>query len=672
MIPTPPPPTSGKTGIPVRVLQRLVPNVIGTAFVQLSVLLVGGDSNNFPGLAAPALGRTAKPGVSTSCRRPTAKQPQPDQTSTGMRPDLRHIRLIPSGFLGRIIMRTNSGFSRRGFLRLSGAAGVTVLLPLGSTLLFPGVSYAGTVVDYPEFPYQPSAYTEPYRGQFHFSARGGWMNDINGALYYKGTYHLFYQHNPHGLVWDTMHWGHATSTDLVHWVQKPIALEPGVQPGDLWSGAGVVDANNTSGLRTGIEDPIVVFTGTNGVTVNYSNDAGKTFQSYNHGQPVATPAGTSRDAKVFWHASSSRWVMVVWSDTPTYGVNIYASPNLLTWTFQSRYAASWLFECPDFYPLPVDGNPSTIKWVLNDAGGRYVIGNFDGVTFQPDWTSPQLMDQGRNVYSNGTFYAGQTFNNMPDGRVVQMVWMGSNYGTGWTGNASFPVELGLTTFPEGVRITRTPIAQLSTIRSNTWSWSNRTITTDPASDPLAGLTADTYEIIAEFDLTGATATQFGFHLHARSDGSCDKSVVYDTTTQTLYGAPMPPVNGRVTMHLLVDRGQLEIFGNEGRLSYTDNVNFDSSPTSLGMHLFATGGNVQLVSLQVSTLASTWGAGESTLQSNLVGPWHSVNGTWGDVAGGKEGTYTADAFYLSSQTGADFSYEGDVRVVNGVAAALTFR
>jgi hypothetical protein len=95
------------------------------------------------------------------------------------------------------------------------------------------------------------------------------MNDPNGLLYHKGVYHFFYQHNPHGLEWAATHWGHATSTDLVHWTQKPIALEPGVHPGDLWSGTGVVGTANTSGLRTGTEDPFVVFAGTSGVTMFY-------------------------------------------------------------------------------------------------------------------------------------------------------------------------------------------------------------------------------------------------------------------------------------------------------------------------------------------------------------------------------------------------------------------
>jgi fructan beta-fructosidase len=533
--------------------------------------------------------------------------------------------------------------------------------------------HAGSVADYPEFPYPATAYTEAYRGQFHFSARGGWMNDINAPLYYNGTYHLFFQHNPHGLAWDTMHWGHATSPDLVHWTQKPMSLEPGVHPGDLWSGGGVVDVNNTSGLRTGTEAPIVVFSGTNGVIIHYSNDAGRTFQTYDGGRKVITMAANARDPKVFWHAPTSRWVLVVWSDVGGNGVDLYTSPNLLSWTFRSRYSAGWLFECPDFFPLAVDGNTANVRWVMTDASGEYVIGSFNGTTFTPEWTVPQRMDMGRNTF-DGTFYAGLIFSNMPDGRTVQMVWMPGNRGSTWTGSASFPVELKLQTFPEGIRVTRAPIAELESLRTSSATWTSRTLTTDPATDPLVGTSADTYELLAEFDLTGATASRFGFKLHARADGTADRLVTYDRLAQTLYGAPLAPVNGRVKVRLLVDRGQLEIFGNDGKLSVTDNVNFNSAPTSQGIRLYAEGGSVKLVSLQLYKLGSAWGGNDGSLNTNLAGSWTQVGGAWSDVTLGKQGTAGpfVNGFYLSSQTGTDFTYEGDVRVVSGMAAALTFR
>lgn len=536
---------------------------------------------------------------------------------------------------------------------------------VAAVLAVPAPAAAGTPGEYPEFPYPATNYAEPHRGQFHFSARAGWMNDINAPLYYRGEYHLFFQHNPHGLAWDTMHWGHATSPDLVHWTQQPIALEPGVHPGDLWSGGGVVDTANTSGLKTGDHDPIVVFTGTNGVSVAYSVDGAKTFVSYDNGRKIVTMPGTSRDPKVFWHPPTQRWVMVVWSDEGGNGVNIYTSTNLLTWTFRSRYAASWLMECPDMFALPVDGNQADSRWVLTDASGEYVVGTFDGASFASTWSVPQVMDHGRNDYS-GTFYAGLTFANLPDSRTVQMVWQPSNFGSVWTGNASIPAELGLRTTTGGVRLTRFPVAEVATLRTGTQSWTDVTV----GPNPLAGLSADTYELEAEFDVAASTATAFGFRLHTRSDGTAGRTVTYDRVTQTLDGKPLTPVGGRLRLRVLVDRGQLEIFGNDGLFSWTDNVNFDSS--ALGLSAFAANGTARLTSLRLHRIGSTWGAGESTLDSNLSGPWRAAGGTWTDTADGKRGTATGDGFYLNAQTGTDFTYEGDLRLDTATAAGLTFR
>lgn len=186
-----------------------------------------------------------------------------------------------------------------------------------------------------------------------------------------------------------------------------------------------------------------------------------------------------------------------------------------------------------------------------------------------------------------------------------MGWQPSNAGVTWTGNASFPVELGLTTYPEGIRLTRNPVAEIAAIRTSTQTWGTRSITTDPASDPFTGVAADTYEISAVFDLAGATASEFGFRLHARADGSSDRTVAYTTATQMLYGMSAPPTGNQVIIRLLVDRGQLEVFAQNGKWVTSDNVAFDSSPASQGIRLYALGGSVTLVSLSFSPIGSTW-------------------------------------------------------------------
>jgi fructan beta-fructosidase len=483
------------------------------------------------------------------------------------------------------------------------AVGVAAALVVG---LVAAPATAGTPADYPEYPYQATTYSEPLRGQFHFSSQGGWMNDINAPLYYRGTYHVFYQHNPHGLAWANMHWGHTTSTDLVHWKQQPIALEPGVHNATLFSGAGWVDTGNVTGLKSGDDDPILLFTNTNGVSIAYSTDGAKTFKMYDGGKKVITTSYASRDPKVTWDPVSRRWVLVIYTDNNGRGASFYSSTNLLSWKPIGDLRANWFYEVPDLYQLPVDGKTDQKKWVLQDSSGNYVIGglNSSGM-FVSDWTNPQRMELGVTKFNVGTWYASQVFNQLPTNRVVQMGWQPSNRGATWTGNASFPVELGLKTFPEGVRVVRNPVAEIAGIRTGSRSWGARSITADPKSDPFSGVAADTYEVQAEFDLAGATATEFGFELHRRADGSSDRTVAYDVRAGTLYGKSLPAVNNRVKVRMLVDRGQLEIFGDAGRFVFSDNVNFNSAASSQGIKLYAKNGAVKLVSLSFHQLKKTW-------------------------------------------------------------------
>jgi fructan beta-fructosidase len=545
-------------------------------------------------------------------------------------------------------------------------ASLVVLLATLAVLVPVVPATAGTTWEYPEFPYPATTYQEPFRGQFHFSSQSGWMNDPNGLVYANGLYHFFYQHNPHGLEWDTMHWGHATSPDLVHWTQKPVALEPGVHPGTLFSGGGVVDRDNTSGLKTGPLDPIVVYSNVNGVSIFYSNDNGRSFQAYDKGRKQIEIPEESRDPKVVWDAARRQWTMVVWSDRGGRGVDFYTSPDLLRWTFAGRYAADWLFECPDLIPMTLNG---VQQWVLTSATSEYVVGSFDGRTFRTDRPQPKKMNLG-TTFAGGTFYAAETFTNAPDGRVVQMAWQGGNRGSTWTGDATFPARLGLVDAPDGPRVTRTPVAELDSLRADSRTWQNQIVRA--GDDPFAGILADTYEITATFDVGSATAAQFGFALHSRSDGSADRTVVYDRNAGTLDGKPLPPTNGEVGVRLLVDRGQLEVFSSDGLFSFADNVNFDSAAVSQGIRLFATGGQVRLKNAKFTRLGTSWGTAQSTLESNVAGPWHAAGGAWTDTAGGKQVQASGDAFYLGAGTAADAVYQGDVRLDTAQAAGLTFR
>ncbi|GAB2553323.1 hypothetical protein [Kribbella endophytica] len=432
-------------------------------------------------------------------------------------------------------------------------------------------------------------YDEPNRGQVHFSPRAGWMNDPNGLLHYRGTYHFYFQHAPDSLVWDTMHWGHATSPDLVHWTQQANALEPATHPGDLWSGGGVVDLGNTSGLKDGDEDPILVFSGTQGVRMFYSLDGGYTFTPYDDGRVIAQPSGReSRDPKVVWHAPTATWAMVVWSDAEGNGVDVFVSPDLLVWERTGRYVADWFFECPDFTPMELDGET---MWVLRDARGSYVVGEFDGRTFSTPWTEAQTITRNPGPAA-GDYYAAQSFENLPDGRVVTMGWQGRNKGSVWTGNASFPVQQRLVQTPEGPRLLSEPVEELSSLRESTVAWGP---TLFAPGNTLLG-SGRTFELEATFDLAASQARTFTLRLRGHD-------LVYDVQAGQLdgYDVPVAP-DGTLTLRLLVDRGQLAIFSG---LSYIClNVDFDSEAAGDEIEL-VTDGPLQVQTLALHQLESSW-------------------------------------------------------------------
>jgi len=438
---------------------------------------------------------------------------------------------------------------------------------------------------------EDTIYKEKLRQQFHFSSRRGWNNDPNGLVYYDGEYHLFYQHNPYGWNWGNMHWAHAISTDLIYWKEIQKALFPD-ELGTMFSGSAVIDHNNTSGFQTGEEKVMVAaYTAYNRERevqcIAYSNDRGRTFTKY-EGNPVIGDrqeeigSRNDRDPKVFWHEPTQKWVMALFEAT---GHSIFTSDNLKEWNWESHTQVFW--ECPELFELPVNGDPNNKKWVMYGASGTYMIGDFDGKKF--------TAESGKQYYHRGILYAAQTYNDVPDGRRIQIGWgVAPSPGMPFNQMMTFPQELTLRTTSEGIRLFAEPIPEIEKLHGKKYEWSNVTLSRKKL-DLSEDVQEELLHIKAEFEIK--TAPVFGFNIN-------DLEIEYSINHNRLNinEAFISPIDNKIYLEILIDRNSVEIYANHGRLFVSTVHNSVDNPKKL--ELFSRGETL-LKSLEVYELKSIW-------------------------------------------------------------------
>jgi len=431
-------------------------------------------------------------------------------------------------------------------------------------------------------------YRQPQRPQFHYTAIQGHIGDATGLVYYNGEFHLFNIFDEWSLK-SAAHkrWGHAISTDLVHWQQMPPLLDTIIDhsPG---SGSGVVDWNNSSGLRSGLEKTLVIFYTDykSGTCVAYSNDRGRTWTRYRN-NPVIAGSEDARDPNVFWYAPAKQWRMIRYEKR---GFAFYSSVDLIQWKRLSR--AEGYYECPDFFELPVVNSAGEHHWVLIDGDGTYVLGAFDGATFLAQTAK-------RHVEYGKALYATQTWKHPFNGDIYQIAWL--RYPPlsqlTWNGQMSFPVKLYLQRRDGEIRLMREPIKQIRTLYRSVETWKD--IIVDSEEKTVPNLNLDLADLQIELQLDGAS--EFGLTLRGQK-------ILYSVAKRELQvgsiTAPLNLTGGRLSLRILADRSSLEIFADSGAATFSliTLENSDDSPV-----FFSTGGKTRISSLECNHLESIWPA-----------------------------------------------------------------
>ncbi len=436
--------------------------------------------------------------------------------------------------------------------------------------------------------YSQLLYQEALRPQLRFSQLKGWNNDPNGMVYYDGEYHLFWQSNPFGPKWANMYWGHAVSKDLVHWEELPYALYPRTMAKEhCFSGSAHVDTANTGGW--GKNAMVAAFTDTGaGEVLAVSADKGRTWKMIDGNPVIPKRKDEGRDPKLIWYEPGKHWVIAVYTKISGKDcVEFYSSKNLKTWEKTGEIAG--YFECPELFELPVDGDANKTKWVLFAADAKYAVGRFDGKTFTPD-------HEGKHQVHHGAFYASQCFNRVPGGRVIQIGWARIEM-PNMPFNQAFtlPIELTLKTTKAGVRMFANPIKELETLRGQPGSAMGRR--DDKYHDALPKLTGTPagYDIVAESRRLDAKEDHYQFG---------ENVVVYDFAKQTLDGMPLPLVDGKYSVRIIVDTSMYEIVGNHGAV-YKTVPRKDAGKPIKSITSRSVGGMSECVSYVAYPMRSIW-------------------------------------------------------------------
>lgn len=476
-------------------------------------------------------------------------------------------------------------------------------------------------------PFNIYNYCEKHRPLYHFSSPFGWINDPNGLYYKNGFYHLYYQYNPYGIKWGNISWGHATSQDLIHWINYPPAILRN-HLGDAFSGSIIIDKNNDAGF--GKKTVCAFYTSSSDKQVQslaYSTDNGKTFKNYMN-NPILTDEENKdfRDPKLFWHKQTSKWIMALATGQT---ITFYSSTNLKAWSKLSIFGNGigchkGVWECPDLFEI---SNGTVTKWVLfvsinpgGPNGGnatQYFIGEFDGNTFTPDDIEyPLWLDYGRDNY------AGVTWHNNPNKKPRYIGWMSNwDYANeiptkNFTNAMTLPRTIELAKNGNSYCLRTQPIKDLKHLRAEKYHIESKLLQKSILVPYFFDDNLGAYEILLDFVIIDQSTS----NVHLTLSNSVDENLLFSfdikneklTIDRSKSGqvnfsknfakdkivAPFPS-QIKHQLKLFIDKASSELFINKGKIAVT-NLIFPTEPYS-SINLEVENGSIDITKFTIYKL-----------------------------------------------------------------------
>ncbi|CAJ2675201.1 unnamed protein product [Trifolium pratense] len=369
---------------------------------------------------------------------------------------------------------------------------------------------------------------QPYRTSYHFQPPQNWMNDPNAPMYYKGVYHLFYQHNPYAATFgDIIIWAHSVSYDLINWIHLNNALEPSdsFDINSCWSGSATILPG---------EKPAILYTGIDqnkhqvqnlAIPKNISDPFLREWQKHPQNPVMTPPSGVEennfRDPSTAWHGKDGKWRVIIGAQNGDEGKTIlYQSEDFVNWTVNPNpfFATdnTGVCECPDFFPVYINSTNgvdtsvenSSVRHVLKISYltkqhdyyfvGRYVSGQ---EKFNPDVTFTGTSKDLR--YDYGKFYASKSFFDYAKNRRILWGWVNESDTTqddiekGWAGLQTIPRQVWLD--KSGKRLIQWPIEEVENLRNKQISITGKKLEGGSTLE-ISGITASQVDVEVLFDL----------------------------------------------------------------------------------------------------------------------------------------------------------------------------